>query len=308
MRRSLFLIVLLASTAWLSYAAGEPGRPYNLKCEYLSNPLGVDVRQPRFFWVLDHPERSQRQTAYQLLVGTRPDLLAQDTGDQWDSGKVSSEQSTQVVYGGKPLEGGRTYCWKVRYWDKQGNAGPYSAPAQFDMGLLAAAEWKGQWIGGANQLRTEFQLPEAVVRARAYISGLGYYELRVNGAKAGRSVLDPGWTTYARRVLYSTYDVTPMLRRGPNAVGVLLGKGWYGSTTLLLQLNIEWPAASASASPAAPPHGKLTTGRSFETAFTTARFTTRGWRPAAGTSPASAIPAGTPRRRWRPPRAFSPPR
>ena len=242
-RRGLsFSAILLTFLGWaLGSALGADGPlpPQNLRCEYLSDPLGVDVRQPRFAWGLDHTARGQRQTAYQILVATQPGLLDQDKGDQWDSGKVVSEDSTQVVYSGKPLASGAAYYWKVRSWDKDGNASPYSRVVQFEMGLLSADEWKGQWIGGANQLRTEFQLAEAVARARVYICGLGYYELRVNGAKVGSNVLDPGWTTYEKRVLYTTYDVTPLLQRGANAVGVMLGEGWYKSRALLLQMNIE---------------------------------------------------------------------
>lgn len=242
-RRGLsFSAILLAFLGWaLGSALGADGPlpPQNLRCEYLSNALGIDVRQPRFAWVLDHTARGQRQTAYQILVATQPGLLDQDKGDQWDSGKVVSEDSTQVVYSGKPLASGAAYYWKVRSWDKDGKASPYSRVAQFEMALLSAEEWKGQWIGGANQLRTEFQLAEAVARARVYICGLGYYELRVNGAKVGSNVLDPGWTTYDKRVLYTTYDVTPLLQRGANAVGVMLGEGWYKARALLLQMNIE---------------------------------------------------------------------
>jgi len=233
-------------------ADGSPA-PSNLRCEYLTNPLGIDVLEPRFFWVLEHTARGQKQSAYQVLVATRPELLAQDRGDQWDSGKVTSDQSTQVVYAGKPLESGRTYYWKVRYWDTQANASPYSPPAQFETGLLAPEEWKGQWIGGSNQLRSEFQLSEALTRARAYICGLGYYELRINGSKVGTNVLDPGWTTYDKRVFYATYDVTSYLQRGPNAVGVMLGEGWYKSRVLLLQITIELASGkqiSVTSSPA----------------------------------------------------------
>jgi alpha-L-rhamnosidase len=198
--------------------------------------MGVDVAQPRFSWVLEHAERGQGQSGYQVLVGLKPNL---ETGDQWDSGQVKSAQSTQVAYGGKGLESGQTYYWKVRYWDKNGRASPYSTPGMFGTGLLASSDWKGKFIGGANQLRKEFALARRPRRARAYIAGLGYYELRINGRKAGRSVLDPGWTTYDKRVLYASYDVTGLLAQGPNAVGVVLGQGWYTSRALLLQLNIE---------------------------------------------------------------------
>jgi alpha-L-rhamnosidase len=235
-------------------AAGEgPLPPRNLRCEYLRDPLGIDVRQPRLFWVLGHTERGERQAAYQLLVATRAETLAQDKGDQWESGRVPSNQSIQVVYAGKPLESRRTYYWKVRIWDTQGSASPYSLPARFEMGLLSPQEWKAQWIAGGNELRKEFSIPGRVVRARAYVTALGYYELRLNGQKVGTNVLDPAWTTYERRNLYVTYDVTSQLQQGSNAVGVMLGNGWavppqhfgppittsYSSPALLLQIEVE---------------------------------------------------------------------
>lgn len=228
-----------ASWMWLTLATAvlaQPPAPTGLRTEYLVNPEVVDVARPRFSWVLEHPQRGQRQTAWQILVSTRPDV---NVGDVWDSGRVESSESTHVVYQGKPLESGRTYYWKVRWWDSAGAASPYSRPARFAMGLLSPSDWKGKWIGGANQLRKEFTLPARPVRARAFVSGLGYYELRINGRKVGDHVLDPGWTTYEKRVLYTAYDVTELLRQGPNAVGLILGQGWYGSRAALLQLNIE---------------------------------------------------------------------
>ncbi len=230
---------LILASSFGARADHGPMRPSNLRCEYLTNPLGIDARLPRFFWVLNHTERNQKQSAYQILVATRPELLDQDKADQWDSGKVASEESIQVTYGGKALESGRTYHWKVRYWDQQDKPSPYSAAARFEMGLLGREEWKGQWIGGANLLRSEFKLAEAPVRARAYVCGLGYYELRINGAKVGDNVLDPAWTTYDKRVLYTTYDVTSYLRHGANALSVMLGNGWFHSRALLLQMNVE---------------------------------------------------------------------
>jgi len=276
-----FLIICAAGARRPAWAASGPATPSNLRCEYLSNPLGVDVRQPRFAWVLEHTERGQKQSAYQLLVATRLSLLDQDKGDQWDSGKVASEDSTQVVYNAKPLESGSTYYWKVRYWDKDGNASPYSRAAQFDLGLLSPEEWKGQWIGGANQLRAEFQLAEAVTRARAYICGLGYSELRLNGSKVGDNVLDPAWTTYDKRVLYTTYDVTPYLRRGANAVGVMLGEGWYKSRALLLQMNIELASGkriSITSSPSWKAHnGPIVSDGVWDGEIYDATLETPGW-------------------------------
>src|SRR3989442_2330100 len=182
--RAVWVTILLLSVAAgpirKGYAKDGPAAPVDLRCEYLSNPLGIDVSQPRFSWVLEHSERGQAQSAYRVLVSTRRDALDQDKGDQWDSGKVESDQSTQVVYAGKPLESGRTYYWKVRYWDKQGHASEYSQAARFDTGLLDREDWKGQWIGGAKQPRTEIQLAENPSSARAPILGVGNQQRRIN--------------------------------------------------------------------------------------------------------------------------------
>ncbi len=245
-----------------------------LRCEYLTNPLGIDVAQPRFSWALEHTERGQVQTAYQLRVVKASGAVA------WDSGRVESGETTQIVYRGEPLVSGQRYQWSVTSWDKQGRPNP-TPSAWFEMGLLAKSEWKGRWIGGGNVLRKPFILPAAPVRARAYISGIGYSELRINGRKSGDHVLDPGWTTYGKRVLYVTHDVTSMLRKGPNAVGVMLGQGWYEKRAVLLQLNIEmeggqrveivsdatWKAAD----------GPITADSVFDGETYDARLETPGW-------------------------------
>ena len=139
--------------------------------------------------------------------------------------------------------------WKVRAWDKEGKACPFSKPAWWEMGLLAPADWRAAWITRHRQplseqqmfeddpaplFRKEFALDKKVSRARIYVSGLGYYELRLNGQRVGDHVLDPGWTTYSKRVLYSTYDVTEQLKRGANALGVMLGNGWFNPLPLRL--------------------------------------------------------------------------
>jgi alpha-L-rhamnosidase len=246
--RTIVGLFLFSSFVGRTCGAEGPAAPADLRCEYLSNPLGIDVREPRFSWVLHHSARAQTQTAYQVLVASRAEGLDRVAGDVWDSGKVVSSDSTQVVYAGKPLASGKAYYWKVRCWDTAGNASPYSATAQFEMGLLSRDEWKGQWIEG-NLLRKEFTLTGKTVRACAYVTALGYYELRINGEKVGSNVLDPAWTTYPKRVLYTTYDITHQLRSGKNALGVMLGGGWatqrgsfntdYKAPALLLQIDIE---------------------------------------------------------------------
>jgi alpha-L-rhamnosidase len=213
-----------------------PHPPYNLRCEYLENPMGIDVEKPRFSWMLNHSQRGQLQTAFQLIVSSDP---LSDTADVWDSGKVFSDRSLHVAYEGKPLESDRTYFWKVKYWDAQDVSSSFSPAARFDTGLLNPEDWEGEWIGGKNQLRKEFSVDGQVKRGRAYVCGLGYYELRLNGRKVGNNVLDPGYTTYEKRVLYSAYDITSYLRNGDNGLGVMLGKGWSSVRLLKIQLNIE---------------------------------------------------------------------
>jgi len=250
----IFFAAVSGAAALVAQTSEGPGAPITLRCEYLKDPLGVDSAQPRFSWVLQHAARAEKQTAYQVLVAATADALSRDNGNEWDSGKVASEDSNQVIYAGKTLESGRNYYWKVRYWDKEGRASEYSRPAQFGMGLLTQAEWKGQWIGGGstngNEFRKEFKLDGKIAGARIYIAALGYYELRINGYRIGHKVLDPGWTTYPKRVLYSTYDISSALQEGQNAIAVMLGGGWatqhvegsevyYKSPAFVLQLNAD---------------------------------------------------------------------
>jgi alpha-L-rhamnosidase len=243
----------------------------NLRCEYLSNPLGLDVARPRLSWAMESATRGQKQTAYRILVASEFENLAKDKGNLWDSGKVASDESIHIEYVGKPLTSGLEVFWKVRVWDRDGRESAWSQPAMWSMGLMKPADWKGKWIGSptdreyaaknkkyepAPMFRKAFRIEKPVRRATAYICGLGYYELRLNGKKVGDSVLDPAFTRYDRRALYVTHDVTSQLARGTNALGVILGNGWFNYTVdaawyfdeaawrawpkMLLQLEIEF--------------------------------------------------------------------
>jgi len=232
--------------------------------------LGIDAAQPRLSWVLAAATpglRGLRQTAFRVLVATTDDKLRAGNGDLWDSGRVESDQSIQVVYAGKALASGARAFWKVQVWDQAGHSSEWSAPAFWSMGLLAPEEWKAKWIGrdeegSSNQnrvlparlLRTEFDVTRKVKRATAYVSGLGLFEFYLNGKKIGDQVLSPGLTDYDQRVLYVTFDVTPELSAGRNAAGLLLGNGRYyaprlgrptftrtfGYPKALLQMDIEY--------------------------------------------------------------------
>ena len=254
---SLFVCLAVVFALWglvRAEAAAGPEAPNTLRCEYMDDPVGVDTADPRFAWILAHSERAEKQTAYQVLVATKPELLKQDHGDQWDSGKVTSDDFTQVVYAGKALKSGRNYWWKVRYWDKEGRQSEYSRTARFGTALLKSSEWKASWIGGGsakgNEFRKVFTIQGKVANARIYVAALGNYELRVNGHRIGHKVLDPAWTTYPKRVLYSTYDLTSALKEGPNVIAVMLGGGWatqevdgsevyYKQPAVLVQMNAE---------------------------------------------------------------------
>lgn len=241
----------------------------NLRCEYLGNPLGIDVTRPRLSWVLESAKRGQMQTAYRILVASSKENLEKDTGDLWDSGKVESDRSIQVVYKGTPLKSHNHCFWKVRVWDKDGGESAWSLPAMWTMGLLNASDWKATWIGldstdddaesefsrlPARMLRREFRVDKEVKRATAYVCGLGLFELYLNGQKVGDHVLEPGLTEYNKHVFYVTFDVTDMLNPGANAVGVILGNGRYfaprttvptrtntfGYPKLIMQMHIEY--------------------------------------------------------------------
>lgn len=395
------ILLMMSSTS----AASSPGAPKNLRCEYLVNPLGVETQKPRLSWEVNDDRRGAKQTAYQILVASSRGALSKNRGEVWNTGKVVSEQSIQVEYGGKPLESGQRYFWKVRTWDADDQPSPWSQPAEWTMGLRKPEEWQAKWISDAENwqpirrahngyhsqfvaepdrtqwvqldlgrsrtinavrlfparpfdwrddlpgflfplrfrvevseepdflepqgvvdrtqsdianpltepqtypfepvearyvrltatklrardgnnfglalaemqvlqgetvlsqgaaatasdsietdrwsvkfltdgdltshpadgyealpaamMRKEFKLARKVKRALLFVTALGLYEVRLNGKRVGNQVLAPEWTDYHVRVQYQTYDVSRHLREGINAVGVLLGDGWY---------------------------------------------------------------------------------
>lgn len=221
---------------------------HSLRCEGRTDTLGIGAARPRLGWVLRSDRRGDGQSAYRVLAASSRERLARDEGDLWDSGKVASAESVDVAYAGKPLGSGQRVWWKVRVWGNDGAGSSFSEPAWFETALLNADDWQARWIQRrsigplteaqmfedqpAPLFRKEFALDRAVARARVYVSGLGYYELRLNGERVGDHVLDPGWTSYGKRVLYSVYDVTAQLRAGRNALGIVLGNGWFNPLPL----------------------------------------------------------------------------
>lgn len=227
---------IIMAAAGQSFGGLSVGR---LRCEYLENPLGIEIAQPRVSWIVESGDRGEKQTAYQIMVASAADELEKGHGDLWDSGEVRSDQTTFIPYGGKPLVSRQTCFWKVRSWNKDGKVSPWSEPATWEMGLLEAKDWDGEWIARTTSLdelpaphfRKELVLDGEIKKARAYICGLGYHELSINGKKVGDHLLDPGFTRYDRRILYVAHDVTSLVRTGANAVGVILGNGWFNGQT-----------------------------------------------------------------------------
>lgn len=190
------------------------------RCEYKENPLGIDTPKPRFSWKIKALKRAAGQVAYNIQVWD-------ETGKCiWDTGKCESDNTVNVQYEGQPLESRKEYRWTLKVWDKQGDE--YETDAEkFETAILEDSEWKAEWIRGGNLLRKEFSADKKIKKSRVYISGLGYYELYINGDKIGNHVLDPAWTDFDQKIYYSVYDVTESVKKGKNAVGVMLGNGRY---------------------------------------------------------------------------------
>lgn len=210
--------------------------PVELTVEYRTNPINVEKTNPRMSWILKSDERNQAQTAYQIIVASSEDKILNNEGDLWDSGRMDSDKSVHVEYKGKKLQSRMRCWWRVRVWDKYGILSGWSEPGFWAMGLLKPEDRKAEWIGyeskAAPMFRKEIDIEKPVKDARIYICGLGYYELSINGTKIGDHVLDPAQTDYEQRAYYVVYDVSHNFKQGENAVGVVLGNGWYNQNVV----------------------------------------------------------------------------
>lgn len=280
--------------------------PTSLSCEYLANPWGLDVAKPRLSWQVapvssPAAARGLKVGAYQILVAGSAESLKADKGDLWDSGKIVGDKTIQIPYAGAALGSFQKCFWKVRVWDQADKASAWSEPAFWTMGVLKPEDWTAKWItltrpaerevpefdakaprsmewrqkAASPIFRKEFKVEKKIKSATAYICGLGYYELRLNGKKVGDHELDPAFTRFDQRSLYVTYDVTAALQPGDNAVGVMLGNGFYNSHTrdawdfdkapwrdepkLLAQIRLEYEDGSVE-TVATDPSWKANTG------------------------------------------------
>lgn len=224
---SAFLFIVLFH---LSLLAGPTGKLNVLRCEYLVAPLGIDVPAPRLSWRL--PADVNVQEAYQVIVGTDSVRVAQGMGDSWDSGKQTISD-VLVVYAGQKLQPYTRYYWKVCVWNS--NKMYTSDVTYFETGVMDERNWKGNWISDTHNIhlkpaayfRKELEAKRTIREARAYIAVAGLYELYINGSRVGDHRLDPAYTRFDRRTLYLTHDIAQLLKQGNNAIGVLLGNGWY---------------------------------------------------------------------------------
>jgi len=216
-----------------------------LRCEDLTNPMGIGTASPRVSWITESPQRGARQTAYRILVASQPELLRKNQGDLWDSGKRHSDQSHYIPYGGRPLPSRARCFWKVQLWDEADRPSNWSAPAHWSVGLLNQDDWAAQWIGlpegmgnmTSPWLRKVFQLSERPANAQIYANFMGYGEVYINGKRVGEDLLGPPVCDYSKRSFYTVYDVAPLLHQGKNCLALWLGRGWY-------RKGFFWPVAS----------------------------------------------------------------
>lgn len=227
-------MVILINPAFGAVAKNEVKQ---LICEYKTNPVGIDVTQSRMSWQIVSTENGIMQTAYEVKVFEAGGDLKTPGRLLWTSGKVNSDQSVDVIYGGPALKSMQKVFWQVRIWDNKNKATEWSAPASWEMGILEPSVWKASWITmqpetsaekekPSQYYRKEFSSAKKIKSARAYVTSLGLYQLFINGQKVSADLFTPGWTSYSKRLQYQAYDITSMIK-SKNAVGAIVGDGWY---------------------------------------------------------------------------------
>lgn len=247
-------LILFLSVVYFSIAA-QSLKVVHSRCEYSVNPMGIDREQPLLSWELESAARNVSQSAYRILVADDSLMLVKNHANIWDSKKQVATSISQALYTGKKLLSGKKYYWKVMVWDQKNNASAYSSIASWRMGLLQKTDWKhAQWIAfdtlpesskivplahGRGEkswgerkdilpmFRKQWQVAKAVKSATVFVSGLGHFEMSLNGKKVGDHFLDPGWTQYSKQAQYVSFDITGQLQQGDNTLGVMLGNGFY---------------------------------------------------------------------------------
>lgn len=230
----IFIFTNLLIMNVLCAVSASPYKVINLKCEHIENPIGIDTPFPRFTWQISDDRQGAKQKAWQLIIGTDSVEVASEKGNYWVSDKQETIQNN-VTYAGKPLGPFTKYFWTVKIWDKNGHPFELAPVSSFETGMMQPKNWKGDWVNDSRDedlkpapyFRKTINMAKPIKSARIYIAVAGLYELFINGEKVGDHHLDPMYTRYDRRILYLAHDVTKMMNEGKNAVGLLLGNGWY---------------------------------------------------------------------------------
>ena len=235
--------------------------------EHRVNPIGIDVKEPRFSWKMNSEKRNIMQSAYELRVAKTERDVNRGKNLVWSTGKVATDQSVYVKYSGEALQPNTRYYWQVRVWDNQNKASKWSEVAWWHTGFFETDAWTAKWISpGYSEdnsrpspyFRKEFSADKTIQSATAFITSHGIYEAQINGQRVGDAYLTPGWTSYNKRLQYQVYDVTSQVKNGENAIGVSLGSGWYrgklawakgydhfgSDIALLMQLHIQYTDGS----------------------------------------------------------------
>jgi alpha-L-rhamnosidase len=261
MNRNIFLLVLISGIILACGQLNDKLIPTELQCEYQIEPVGIDVSSPRFGWrLLDSKHvRGQSQTAYHILVASSLDKLTEAGADVWNSGKINSSQSVLAPFGGQKLRSSSAYFWKVQVYDKDGNPSAWSESARFVTGILDPDEWNAAaWIHHPDAprvkhiwFRKNLKLDDESDVAFIHVASLGHHELYVNGQKADDRVLAPALTNFDKRVFYVTYDISKLLKKGDNAIGVWFASGWASydcfSRTPALRVRLDGKDADGKA-------------------------------------------------------------
>ena len=226
----LFLLAVLSVSAQLQVTS--------LTTDYKTNPIGIDNPVPQLSWIIQSDQNNTLQQSYEIRAASSPADLAKKKKQVWNSETVASSQSIHIKYQGQALKSHQRIYWQVRIVDKHGKKSKWSDPAFFEMGKLESSDWKAEWITPAWEenpkksepspyLRKEFALAKTIKQARLYISAQGLYQVEINGSRVGDQEFTPGWTSYDTRLQYQTYDITSLLNQNQNAIGIVLGDGWF---------------------------------------------------------------------------------
>lgn len=244
------LFILLTTIFFTNQLVWANNPPSNLRSDYRVNPLGTDNKKPTFSWVITSAERGASQTAYEIWMSTDEKKLGSGKDLFWQTGKTAGNQTFGICFTGKDLKSFTRYYWKVRTWNEKGIPSIWSQTSWFETAMMRPLDWKAEWISNQRLLpekeedfyketpnpllRKDFDIKKELKSARLYIAGLGYSVAYINGQRVGDQVLDMPWTQYAKEIQYSTYDVTALINKGNNTIGVMLGNGWYNPMPIKL--------------------------------------------------------------------------